>query len=117
MFTDVKLRARRRRSDRRSARSRMPMGAIRVTGSATNKVCFVQALACGAVLIVCGCGGLTPAARQKLLSGDTAYQRGEYRQAQADLDFVVRESPNVPEAAEAYYIRGLCHQQMGHRAA
>lgn len=63
-----------------------------------------------------GCTQLPLHARQQLIDADRAYRTNDTAGAIAKLDGVLRDYPNTPESAEAYYIRALCHAKAGRTA-
>ncbi len=63
-----------------------------------------------------GCQELTPEARQHLSEGAQAYEKADYTGANIKLSQFIDRYKDVPEVAEAYYVRGLCRLRLNHRS-
>jgi tetratricopeptide (TPR) repeat protein len=69
----------------------------------------------GCALLAVGCQELTPEARQLLMEGSQAHERGDYASATTKLSQFIDQHKDAPEAAEAYYVRGLSQLRLNHR--
>lgn len=67
------------------------------------------------LLLPIGCATLPEHARQRLLEGDRLYREKNYAAAEVTANVFLKEFPDRPESAEAYYLRALCRIQMGQR--
>lgn len=71
----------------------------------------VAALPLGATLIlpVSGCAPFPDSAWDQLDAAKQDYRNHAYGAATRKLDAILEAHPNHPDAAEAYYVRSLCH--------
>lgn len=86
------------------------LGGLRMSGLRLTSLCL------GLVLLA-GCeGSLTAADRVALSDAGRCVELGQYEPALTSLDRILREHDRAPEAAEAYYLRGLCRSRLGQMA-
>jgi len=62
-----------------------------------------------------GCTMLPPQAIEQVRNAHQAYESKDYQQAVRLTSPVIRDYPESPDVAEAWYIRGLSHLRMNHR--
>lgn len=68
-------------------------------------------------LLLSGCQtGMTREQRSALAQAAKLYQQKQVSPALYQLNRLIAETPQSPEVAEAYYLRGLCQAQMGQLA-
>lgn len=63
-----------------------------------------------------GCMQLPYTELVKLNQAKQDYQKKDYNAATAKLDKIVKNYPQNPGSAEAYYVRSLCHTRMSNKA-
>jgi tetratricopeptide (TPR) repeat protein len=60
------------------------------------------------ITLLSGCATLPPAERQSLIEAARMYEQGQAAAAVQRLDPIITHYGQVPETAEAYYVRALC---------
>jgi TolA-binding protein len=68
-----------------------------------------------AAVFLTGCAELPASAKQQKLDAEVAYRNADYRGAVGTLDTFLARYPNHREAAEAYYLRALCHAKQSNK--
>ena len=71
----------------------------------------IRAPALGIAACACwlaGCAPFPDNARERLVAANRQYESGNVTAARGELDMILRDYPEAPESAEAYYLRGLC---------
>jgi TolA-binding protein len=61
--------------------------------------------------ILAGCAELPPSAKQQKADAENAYRSQNYQAAMGTLNDFLKQYPDHPESAEAYYLRALCEEK------
>ncbi|MBK8268938.1 MAG: tetratricopeptide repeat protein [Planctomycetes bacterium] len=72
-----------------------------------SKLIMVSAVI-ASVPLVAGCATPTPDAIKQVSLAEQDYRRQNFQDAEAKLNRFIKQYPNAPESAEAYYLRSLC---------
>lgn len=73
-------------------------------------------VACLAVPMLPGCVNLPASAMNTLVEARSLYETGQFGASKAKTDAVIRTYPLVSQTAEAYYLRALCHVELGSKS-
>jgi len=68
------------------------------------------------LLVLAGCQGLNERQQAWLREGEQAYREKRYNVAIERLSLLINELKNNPEAARAYYVRGMAYAMAGQRS-
>ncbi|HVP13581.1 MAG TPA: tetratricopeptide repeat protein [Phycisphaerae bacterium] len=68
-----------------------------------------------ALPVLVGCAELPPAAKQQKTDAENAYRSNNYQAAMGTLNDFLKNYPDHPESAEAYYLRALCEEKQSNK--